>query len=274
MVSKNDLLKAIKAIENADYLLITSGAGIGVDSGLPDYRGDNGFWQAYKGLGSSHHYFEKIASSDAFAHSPEIAWGFYAHRLLMYRNTEPHTGFKKLLKLGESMEKGCFSYTSNVDGQFQKVGFKQEQIFECHGSLHHLQCIANCKGKIWSAKGFEPEIDAEKGILLTALPRCPDCGRVARPNVLMFVDHAWQKTRNIKQHQFLNQFLQKTEGEKRLVIEIGAGTALPAVRYASERYADFLIRINPTESQMSVNQEGLSLDLGGLEAINLLLPNM
>lgn len=274
MVKKNDLLKAIKAIENADCLLITSGAGMGVDSGLPDYRGDNGFWQTYKGLGASNHYFDKIAKSDFFAHSPEIAWGFYAHRLLMYRNTEPHAGFKKLLMLGESMKQGCFAYTSNIDGQFQQMGFKREQMFECHGSIHHLQCIANCKGKIWSAKDFEPEIDGEKGILLTPLPRCRDCGRVARPNVLMFVDHAWQKNRSIKQHHFLKEFLQKTEDGNRLVIEIGAGTALPAVRYASERYADFIIRINPGESQMPVDKDGSSLDLGGLEAINLLLPTM
>jgi len=88
-------------------------------------------------------------------------------------------------------------------------------MFECHGSIHRLQCTADCNGKIWSAEKFVPEIDEEKCLLLSPLPRCPECNRIARPNILMFVDHAWQKNKSLEQHEDLNAFLRKTEGGKR-----------------------------------------------------------
>lgn len=52
---------------------------------------------------------------------------------------------------------GTRVFTSNVDGQFQKAGFLKEQIHECHGSIHQLQWINECKSGLWIADGFEPD---------------------------------------------------------------------------------------------------------------------
>ena len=71
--------------------------GFGVDSGLPDFRGDEGFWNAYppmRRLGLS---FIDCANPQWFDREPEFAWGFYGHRLQLYRDTEPHDGFHILL---------------------------------------------------------------------------------------------------------------------------------------------------------------------------------
>ena len=88
-------------INSSDGLIITAGAGMGVDSGLPDFRGDKGMWQHYPVLGRLRMGFSSIANPEAFENDPTLAWGFYGHRLLSYRNTQPHQGFNLLKKLGE-----------------------------------------------------------------------------------------------------------------------------------------------------------------------------
>lgn len=83
------ILAAANLIADADALLITSGAGMGIDSGLPDFRGENGFWNACPALGNLGISFTQIANTKAFRQHAELAKGFYAHRLQIYRNTVP-----------------------------------------------------------------------------------------------------------------------------------------------------------------------------------------
>ena len=90
-------LNKIRAlIASADGLIISAGAGMGVDSGLPDFRGNEGMWEHYPALGKLRIGFSSIANPQAFAENPERAWGFYGHRLIMYRQTVPHLGFRLL----------------------------------------------------------------------------------------------------------------------------------------------------------------------------------
>lgn len=136
--------RAVDWLREADSLLITAGAGMGVDSGLPDFRGNEGMWDAYPALGEAKIPFESIANPDAFAKNPALAWGFYGHRLAMYRQTTPHAGFAVLRRWAQRMPQGAFVFTSNVDGQFQKEGFPEESVAECHGSIQFLQCTEPC----------------------------------------------------------------------------------------------------------------------------------
>ena len=132
---------AVAALARADALLVTAGAGIGVDSGLPDFRGTDGFWRAYPALRHERFEFHEIASPHAFRARAPLAWGFYGHRLALYRATEPHAGFAILRRWIDAMPNGGFVLTSNVDGQFQKAGFDPARIVEIHGSIHAMQCL-------------------------------------------------------------------------------------------------------------------------------------
>jgi NAD-dependent SIR2 family protein deacetylase len=98
--------QAAALIAQADALVIAAGAGIGVDSGLPDFRGNAGFWKAYPALANDGVGFMDIASPSAFHADPRRAWGFYGHRLALYRKTVPHAGFALLRKWGEAMPRG------------------------------------------------------------------------------------------------------------------------------------------------------------------------
>src|SRR5258706_6437742 len=123
--------QAALSVQNADALLITAGAGMGVDSGLPDFRGREGFWKAYPPLAKAGLSFQEVANPIWFAQDPELAWGFYGHRLHLYRETTPHIGFEILRRWAENLSGGAFIFTSNVDGQFQKAGFQDELVAEC-----------------------------------------------------------------------------------------------------------------------------------------------
>lgn len=255
-------------LETADGLVITAGAGMGIDSGLPDFRGPGGFWAVYPALGKARIEFTRIANPAAFASDPTLAWGFYGHRLQLYRDTIPHPGFDQLLALGQALPNGVRVFTSNVDGQFQKAGFSSASICEVHGSIHHLQCIDNCKGRIWPATEFQPDVDHSACRLRSNLPRCPDCGALARPNILMFGDWGWEERRTACQLQELQSWLGNVE--RLLCIEIGAGEEIPTVRNFSERHAWRLIRINPGAPQVPDSQRGIGLAMGALAGLNVL----
>jgi len=265
------LSRAISAIENADALMITAGAGIGVDSGLPDFRGDEGFWKAYPPIAKRGIRFTEMANPGWFKSDPGLAWAFYGHRLNLYRNTVPHQGFSMLLELGQNMSEGYFVFTSNVDGQFQEAGFENSRIAECHGSIHHFQCSHPCNDDIWDAVDEVVVVDEESFEARQPLPRCKSCGELARPNILMFGDWGWVSERSSDQESRLSDWLSGLrERSKRLVvIEIGAGQAVPTVRMQSEnmvsRLNATLIRINPREDHVPTGQ--ISIRAGGLEGI-------
>jgi NAD-dependent SIR2 family protein deacetylase len=89
-------------IDNAEALLIMAGAGIGVDSGLPDFRSAQGFWRAYPPLEKLGLSFEEIAQPHWFAEAPKMAWAWYGHRQQLYRKTKPHAGYQLLREWGKS----------------------------------------------------------------------------------------------------------------------------------------------------------------------------
>ena len=267
--------RAADLIRQADALIIAAGAGMGVDSGLPDFRGQDGFWRAYPALAKARIDFYRIASPAAFHASPGLAWGFYGHRLALYRRTLPHHGFELLRQWGERVPKGLSVFTSNVDGQFQQAGFAPRQIHECHGSIHHLQCLQPCCTAIWTALDFQPEVDEASCQLVNTAPRCPHCGGLARPNVLMFSDWGWIEDRTAAQASRQEAWLSAVK--RPVVIELGAGTAIPSVRHFSQRvlheFGGRLIRINPRESEVPSRLD-VGLPAGaatGLDAIAQLL---
>ncbi len=242
------LHRAAEWIQEADGLLIAAGAGMGVDSGLPDFRGTEGFWRAYPALARAQLRFDEIACPTTFLSDPRLAWGFYGHRLSLYRQAVPHAGFRILTRWARRKRFGAFVLTSNVDGQFQKAGFGHEEVAEIHGSIHILQCIEPCCESLWPATGFEPRIDEENCRLLSSLPTCPRCGSVARPNIMMFDDPGWIASRSDAQTARLRAWLASCANI--VAIELGAGTSIPTVRMFAERYGRRHVRINVRESQV------------------------
>ncbi|MDQ1362248.1 MAG: hypothetical protein QG652_108 [Pseudomonadota bacterium] len=266
--NNNNLERAADWISRADALVIAAGAGMGVDSGLPDFRGSEGFWNAYPALGKQKINFHDIANPAAFVKTPKLAWGFYGHRLNLYRRTQPHAGFAMLKKWGEGKSCGYNVFTSNVDGQFQKAGFNEQAIHECHGSIHHLQCSESCCDEVWPADEFLPDVDEDNCLLRNALPQCKHCGALVRPNILMFGDAHWLQSRARVQAARQDRWLARAQ--RPVVVELGAGAAIPSVRRFSEwvvhRYGGRLIRINVQDSAVK-EKHGVGIALTARAAL-------
>jgi len=260
---------AAAAIAGAEALLIGAGAGMGVDSGLPDFRGTQGFWRAYPPYQKLGLDFVSLANPRWFASEPSLAWGFYGHRLNLYRATRPHAGFEILLTWAGRMSHGASVFTSNVDGHFQRAGFDSECVAEVHGSVHWMQCVGHCGVGIFPAGKYQVAIDEASLRAREPLPACPSCGHLARPNILMFGDGDWDSSRSAKQQDRLEQWLQSVLGKHLVVMECGAGTAIPTIRRFCEEMAvqagGTLIRINPREP--AVPNGHINLATGALEAL-------
>jgi NAD-dependent SIR2 family protein deacetylase len=211
--------------------------------------------------------FVDIAHPAHFDHDPAVGWGFYGHRLELYRSTVPHEGFGILLGWVERFGLPYFVVTSNVDGQFQKAGFAKDRILEIHGSIHHLQCTTPCSSAIWK-NAEEVAVDLST-MRASQLPQCRRCHAVARPNILMFGDGAWLDDRARAQRALFGSFLDAQQGKRLAIVEVGAGTAIPSIRSLSERLGTLegavVVRINPREPEIALPH--ISLAEGALAAL-------
>ncbi len=271
---QSNLARAADAIASADAVVIGAGAGMGVDSGLPDFRGAEGFWRAYppyRALGVS---FAEMANPATFERDPGLAWGFYGHRLAMYRDARPHRGYDLLLAWARGKPAGYGVFTSNVDGAFAAARFDPDRVVECHGSIHHLQCLDRCHAGLWPAGGVRVDVDLTTMRAVDPLPACPRCGGLARPNILMFGDGGWLHARTSAQEQRYEAWLESlAAGARVAVIECGAGRAIPTVRQHCEAVVRrrrggggaTLVRINPTEADVPAGE--VSIALGAAEAL-------
>ena len=112
---------------------------------------------------------------------------------------------------------------------------------------------------------FSLEVDDSTLLAHHPLPKCPHCGDLARPNILMFGDYQWVEGRTQEQILRYNDWLRTVDSENYVVIELGAGKAVPTVRWESESQQATLIRINPRDSD--VREGDISIPAGSLEAL-------
>jgi NAD-dependent SIR2 family protein deacetylase len=159
-----------------------------------------------------------------------------------------------------------------VDGQFQRAGFDPQRMAECHGAIDYMQCTKNCGIGIFSADPFHFDVDSETFRAKLPLPACPRCGGSTRPNILMFGDWHWDGTRSSVQEAALQAWTEGLPADARgrlVVIECGAGTAIPTVRHFSEQVAKvfggLLVRINVREPDAPSGHVGLPM--GAKEAL-------
>ncbi len=283
--------EAASCIARADVLIILAGAGASHDppTNLPTFRDKEGFWENYPPAKKSGKDFTQYSNPRSFYDDARAAWGFFAYRYHMYVKAQPHEGYDILLNLAKRKQ-DYFVFTSNVDGLFQKAGFDEEKIMECHGSIHFVQARDpsittstilpateigiqnieldeqfNVKNKVptmslLTKKKIKEEEEEEEEAIPT------------RPNILMFGDSNFVEDRYLKQQNKMNEFLQSIKEAKQQVaiIEIGAGLAVPRVRWTSEELQNKLgcklIRINPLESQ-GPKGTTISISLGCLDAM-------
>jgi len=252
-------------LKNAKSIVITAGAGMGVDSGLADYRGTGGQWGNIEAQENTSVF--DIVNPESFNKNPALGWRMYASRLIEYTNIKPHNGFGILMKWIHEFNLDYFVLTSNVDNQFQKAGFDENKIREMHGSIFYLQCTEPCTEHVWEhtveLKTVLSEI--ESGVF----PVCPNCENLARPNVYMFRDNTYISNRSNEQKAVFQQFLSNANSAEMVVFEIGSGPHVQSIRQKTRmlgiEYNAKIVRINPKDSKIKAPHIGIGK--GALEAL-------
>ncbi|MGA9532808.1 MAG: NAD-dependent deacylase [Anaerolineales bacterium] len=148
-------------------VFVLTGAGISAESGVPTFRGSAGLWE--------NHRAQDLATPTAYARNPELVWRFYAWRRQLVSGCEPNRAHSILVEIERELPDFTL-VTQNVDGLHQRAGSRA--VIELHGSLWQLRCPA-CQ-ELWQ----------DLTVPLDPLPpNCPNCGSIARPDVVWFGEH-------------------------------------------------------------------------------------
>ena len=286
------ITNASNVINNADAILIIAGAGMGIDSGLPDYRGPNGLWNTWHPAKELKLTYEKISTHEIFLDDPCLGWGFQTYLTKLYNDLDPHDGYYKLLDLATNKFKNnYFVITSNVDSQFLQSGFDEQRLYEVHGTKRLWQCIdkdCNKRSPPWKmdVNNF-PKIDNKTLYAQHPLPKCIYCGKLARPNVSFFSDHYFNEKITQKQSKRLLNWIETTKTKKLVIIEIGCGISEHSIRFRlkNDQFTMLsnewklpkcflskdntnLIRINPDEDD---DEDVIKISLGAKKGFKLLV---
>ncbi|MDI6600244.1 MAG: NAD-dependent protein deacylase [Thermoanaerobacteraceae bacterium] len=171
MILVDDIEKACKLIKDSTYALALTGAGISTESGIPDFRSPGvGLWGKMDPM--------EALSTDVLLNNPEK---FYREGFKILRgmeNAQPNDAHRILAELED---KGYINgvITQNIDNLHHRAGSKK--VYEVHGNTRTCHCM-RCKSK-YEFKELERQVDA--GI---KVPKCPKCGGMLRPDVVMFGD--------------------------------------------------------------------------------------
>ncbi len=166
----NQIQELANLIKNSNRIIILTGAGISTDSGLPDFRSDNGFWKSNKPI-----YFNDFIKSER---SRILSWkrNIELNNLLEKINpNEGHRFVSKLLDLNEDN----FLITQNIDGLHQRVFKKNKNVIEIHGNATSAKCL-ECK-KEYSLKIFHQAVRNDKPI-----PTCYECSGLIKVATISF----------------------------------------------------------------------------------------
>ena len=153
-------------IDESESIVFFGGAGVSTESGIPDFRSVDGLYnQQYK------YPPETILSHDFFERQPEEFFRFYRAKMLCL-DARPNAAHRKLAEL-ERAGKLKAVITQNIDGLHQAAG--SQYVLELHGTVHRNDC-QRC-GRVFSAE----DILHSEGV-----PRCPDCGGLIKPRVVLY----------------------------------------------------------------------------------------
>ncbi len=226
------LARARLLLERAERVLFITGAGLSADSGLPTYRGLGGL---YNGLTDEGIPIEAALSGSMLRQRPEVCWRYLAQLGRACAAAAPNAAHQAIADFGRR-ELGSWVLTQNIDGFHRRSGFPPERLIEIHGQLEPLACMACAL----------PVADAGACLAGPLPPRCPDCGGILRPPVVLF-EEALPGAELLRLHAAVDQGFD-------LVIAVGTTAAFAYIQEPVGRtlaQGGDLVEINPDRSALS-----------------------
>jgi len=212
-------------------VLVVTGAGISAESGIPTFRGKEGYWRNLDPA--------QLATPEAFARDPQLVWEWYRERRQRIRAAQPNAAHESVVKLAQQSH-DFLLVTQNVDNLHTRastdgVQLSEEKIVRIHGDIFVTRC-SNCE---FAFRETEQDSDG--------LPKCVHCDALMRPGVVWFGEQ-------LDSHQILRVENFLAEGSCDVVIVIGTTAIFGyiidwSVRAGGEKGQ--LIEINPAKTALS-----------------------
>ena len=186
-----------------NIITVISGSGISKPSGIPTFRGKDGYWKEYNPM--------ELATPQAFTKNPQLVWDWYFYRLDLISKTNPNSAHEILVELelkGYNIE----IFTQNVDNLHEKAGLSI--VHHLHGEIFKRKCTNCQKISIWKLNDFSKE---------KIPPKCSECNSILRPDVVWFNESLNQ--------DIINQCMQRLSKTDILLIIGTSGLVYPVAHF-------------------------------------------
>jgi NAD-dependent deacetylase len=216
------------AWEDRGLILVLTGAGVSAESGVPTFRGEEGYWR----IGSRNYFPEELATRAAFLRMPDEIWGWYLYRRSVCRAASPNGGHLALAELERGLvERGegdrFLLVTQNVDGLHLRAGNSFARTYQIHGNIDFMRSMQEDDANIFPLpKGIGERWERGRalGPVQKQLLICPHDGSLARPHVLWF-----DETYDEERFHFHSALAAVERASLVLVIGTSGATNLPSM---------------------------------------------
>lgn len=239
------------AIAGARSVGVITGAGISAESGIPTYRGKGGI---YDDPEEGDRTIEAL-SAPTMRDDPDRTWRAIGKIAQAAGDAQPNAGHLALVEIERRVERFVL-LTQNVDGLHRRAGSRN--VIDIHGDAFSLLCTAcNWRGGLAPfSPGENPREEKDPPAKkapdpfsgpITKAPRCPDCGEVVRPDVVLFGEMLPPKKLARLQAEFLRD-------PPEVVISVGTSAMFPYIVQPvliAAQLGRVTIEINPEETEIS-----------------------
>lgn len=171
---------------DADRVLVITGAGVSAESGIPTFRGKDGYWRNLDPA--------MLATPEAFAREPQLVWEWYRERRQRIRSAQPNAAHEAIAKLAQRADEFLL-VTQNVDDLHARARLPKEKMVQIHGDIFVTRC-SRCDFE-HGGRGGSPEPPEDD----VYLPRCPKCAAILRPGVVWFGEQLpWNEVQRVENY--------------------------------------------------------------------------
>ncbi len=240
------LQAALQSIaKQSKKITILTGAGISAESGIPTFRGPEGYWT----VGAKEYHPQEMATYSMFSREPDEVWKWYLYRMGVCKNADPNPGHHALVDLENLIQDRFTLVTQNVDGLHVLAGNTLKRTYQIHGNVYHMRCAQECSTDVLSIPDSvapkskdEPLTKEDKEAL-----RCPQCGGSSRPHILWF-----DESYNEHHYHFYSSLKAAQETDLLIIVGTSGATNLPnQVAAQVNQSGGIIVDINIEENPFS-----------------------
>jgi NAD-dependent deacetylase len=240
-VTMQEIKRAAEKIAGVKRLVVTTGAGMSRESGIPTFReAPNALWARYNP--------EELATEEGFRKDPPLVWKWYTERRNQIGRKSPHAGHYAVAGM-EPLFDSFTLITQNIDNLHRKAGSKN--LIELHGNIFRFKCFDN---------HHPVEILPQS----KEIPPLCECGSYIRPDVVWFGE--------MLDEDDLNRSFSALSGCEVILVVGTSGLVYPAAGFpgVAKSYGAFVVEINPEETPIT-NSADVVIRAGAAEALPQLL---